>query len=111
MYLHDCSRTVPNSSYLSTKQSVLPIEYRKEGHTQLCETVQYLSTMAAECDKKKSLFRDINAEDEDPEVTEIESVCMNCEENVSTLYYFRMIHFRMLPYSPGHFFNSFNCES
>ena len=27
----DCSRTVPNNSYLSTKQSVLPEDYRKEG--------------------------------------------------------------------------------
>ena len=29
------------------------------------------------------LFRDINADDADPEVTEIESLCVNCEEQVT----------------------------
>lgn len=29
------------------------------------------------------LFRDLNADDADPETTEIESCCMNCYENVS----------------------------
>lgn len=28
------------------------------------------------------LFRDLNADDADPETTEIESCCMNCYENV-----------------------------
>lgn len=28
------------------------------------------------------LFRELNADDEDPETTEIESCCMNCYENV-----------------------------
>lgn len=31
----------------------------------------------------KSLYRDINADDEDPEIMEIESYCVNCEQNVS----------------------------
>ncbi|KAE8751461.1 hypothetical protein FOCC_FOCC001708 [Frankliniella occidentalis] len=30
---------------------------------------------------KKPLFRDINADDPDPETTEIESLCLNCGEN------------------------------
>lgn len=42
-----------------------------------------LENMDSDCKQKTSLFRDINADDEDPEVTEIESVCMNCEEQVS----------------------------
>lgn len=32
----------------------------------------------------KPLFRDINADDPDPEATEIESLCMNCHETVCT---------------------------
>lgn len=32
---------------------------------------------------KKPLFRDIDADDPDPETTEIESLCLNCGENVS----------------------------
>lgn len=40
--------------------------------------------MTEECSKNKSMFRDINADDDDPEVTEIESLCMNCEEKVRT---------------------------
>ena len=32
--------------------------------------------------KTISLFRDINADDEDPEVTELESLCLNCHEHV-----------------------------
>lgn len=36
--------------------------------------------------ENKPLFRNLNAEeDPDPETTEIESLCMNCEENVRTL--------------------------
>ena len=31
----------------------------------------------------RPLFRDINADDADPEVTEIESLCVNCEEQVT----------------------------
>jgi hypothetical protein len=33
----------------------------------------------------KPLYRNINADDEDPEVMEIESYCVNCEENVRIL--------------------------
>lgn len=33
----------------------------------------------------KPLFRDLNAEDLDPETSEIESLCLNCEKNVSTI--------------------------
>lgn len=36
--------------------------------------------------QNKSMFRDINADDDDPEVTEIESICMNCEEQVVLSY-------------------------
>lgn len=31
----------------------------------------------------KPLFRDINADDDDPEITEMESLCMHCHESVS----------------------------
>lgn len=31
----------------------------------------------------KPLFRDLDAEDVDPETSEIESLCLNCGENVS----------------------------
>lgn len=34
-------------------------------------------------DTKKPLFREINADDPDPEATEIDSLCMNCHETVS----------------------------
>jgi len=30
------------------------------------------------------LFRDLTADDPEPETTEIESLCMNCGENVSS---------------------------
>lgn len=32
----------------------------------------------------KPIFRDLTGEDPDPETTEVESLCMNCHENVST---------------------------
>lgn len=31
------------------------------------------------------LFRDITAEDYDPEITELDSLCVNCEEQVSSV--------------------------
>lgn len=31
----------------------------------------------------KPVFRDLSAEDPDQEVTEVESMCMNCHKNVS----------------------------
>lgn len=34
---------------------------------------------------ERPLFRDLNADDPNPEITEIESYCMNCEKNVSFL--------------------------
>ena len=35
-----------------------------------------------------AIFRDINADDDAPEVTEIESLCVNCEEQV--IFYFEI---------------------
>jgi len=32
--------------------------------------------------QNQPLFRDINADDPDPETTEIESLCISCGENV-----------------------------
>lgn len=32
---------------------------------------------------EKPIFRDLTGEDPDPEATQIESLCMNCEQNVS----------------------------
>lgn len=34
-------------------------------------------------EEKKPIFRELNADDPDPEATEIESLCMNCHANVS----------------------------
>lgn len=31
------------------------------------------------------IFRELNADDPDPEATEIESLCMNCHSNVSKI--------------------------
>ena len=33
-------------------------------------------------ENNKALFREIDADDDDPEVTEIESLCINCQEQV-----------------------------
>lgn len=33
-------------------------------------------------EKTKPIFRDLTADDPEPETTEIESLCMNCEKNV-----------------------------
>lgn len=35
------------------------------------------------------LFRELNADDAEPETTEIESCCMNCYENVNKSKMFR----------------------
>lgn len=34
-------------------------------------------------DVTKPLFRDLNADDPDPEATELESLCMNCHATVN----------------------------
>lgn len=36
----------------------------------------------------KPLFRDLRADEPEPESTVIESLCMNCGKNVSTLFIF-----------------------
>lgn len=33
-------------------------------------------------EKTKPIFRNLTADDPEPETTEIESLCMNCEQNV-----------------------------
>ena len=38
-------------------------------------------------EKHVTLFRNIDADDEDPEVTEIESFCVNCEKQVDGSLY------------------------
>lgn len=43
----------------------------------------------------KPLYRDINADDDDPEVMELDSYCVNCEQNVRKWFSFiisRQIH-------------------
>lgn len=42
-------------------------------------------------ESKEPLFKDINADDE-PETTAIESLCISCEKNVSTLCPFPLIY-------------------
>ena len=40
-------------------------------------------TSAAEKpEAKRLMFRDITADDDEPEITEMESLCVNCEEQV-----------------------------
>lgn len=48
-------------------------------------------------ENSKSLFRDINADDETPEVMEIESLCFKCEKNVC----FRKIRQIYINYVPS----------
>lgn len=44
----------------------------------------------------QELFKDLDADDPDPETTEIESLCMSCYESVSgTIYFFIIVN--MLP--------------
>ncbi|KAL5019450.1 hypothetical protein ScPMuIL_002342 [Solemya velum] len=50
------------------------------------------SAMGTE-DSKKALFRDINAEDDDPEVMEMESLCLRCEEQGLTRLFLTKIPF------------------
>lgn len=47
----------------------------------------------------KPLFRNLNADDSDPEATEIESLCLNCEENVSMQSYLCSFKYRSSCYS------------
>lgn len=40
--------------------------------------------MSQSGDSAKPVFRELDADDPEPETTEIESLCMNCGENVSS---------------------------
>ncbi|XP_050678570.1 zinc finger protein ZPR1 [Leptidea sinapis] len=55
--------------------------------------------------EKKPLFRDLNAEDPDPEVTQIESFCVNCYANGMT----RLLLTR-IPHYKNVVIMSFSCE-
>ncbi|XP_048480090.1 zinc finger protein ZPR1 [Plutella xylostella] len=55
--------------------------------------------------ESKPLFRDLNAEDPEPECTEIESMCMNCHANGMT----RLLLTR-IPYYKNVVIMSFSCE-
>jgi zinc finger protein len=35
---------------------------------------------------ERPIFRNLDPDDPDPEATEVESMCMNCEKNVCFLY-------------------------
>lgn len=55
--------------------------------------------------KPHILFRDITADDEEPEITEIESLCFNCEEQgITRLFLTKIPYFREVIVS------SFNCD-
>ncbi|CAG5034447.1 unnamed protein product [Parnassius apollo] len=55
--------------------------------------------------EKKPVFRDLTAEDPEPEVTEIESLCMNCHANgVTRLLLTRIPHYKNVVIM------SFSCE-
>ena len=51
------------------------------------------SQVMAEDERKELIFRDINADDEQ-QTTEVESLCMNCHENVSMPVCIQMIESR-----------------
>ncbi|RUS72723.1 hypothetical protein EGW08_019521 [Elysia chlorotica] len=53
----------------------------------------------------KPLFRDITADDYDPEITEIESLCMNCEEQGMTRLFLTKI-----PFFREVIVSSFSCD-
>ncbi|XP_053622866.1 zinc finger protein ZPR1 [Plodia interpunctella] len=55
--------------------------------------------------EQKPVFRDLSADDPDPEVTEIESLCMNCHANGIT----RLLLTR-IPYYKNVVIMSFSCE-
>jgi len=55
---------------------------------------------------KVSVFKDINADDEDAQPTEIESLCMNCYENGIT----RML-LTKIPFFKEIIISSFNCDN
>ncbi|XP_052803035.1 zinc finger protein ZPR1-like [Mya arenaria] len=61
--------------------------------------------MASSVEHKKPLFRNINAEEDDPEVTEIESLCVNCEKQGMTRLFFTKI-----PFFREVIVSSFKCE-
>ncbi|XP_048773274.1 zinc finger protein ZPR1-like [Ostrea edulis] len=54
----------------------------------------------------KSLYRDINADDEDPEIMEIESYCVNCEQNGMTRLFLTRI-----PFFKDVLVSSFTCDN
>jgi len=43
--------------------------------------------------KVKPIFCELSANDSEPEVTEIESLCMDCGKNVYNLYFIYFIYF------------------
>ncbi|CAD1477947.1 unnamed protein product [Heterotrigona itama] len=56
-------------------------------------------------EKTKSIFRDLTADDPEPETTEIESLCMNCEKNgVTRLLLTKIPHYKDIVVM------SFDCE-
>ncbi|XP_045207313.1 zinc finger protein ZPR1-like isoform X2 [Mercenaria mercenaria] len=56
-------------------------------------------------EQNNTLFRDINADDDDPEVTQIESLCLNChEQGMTRLFLTRIPFFREVIVS------SFSCD-
>ncbi|XP_078324355.1 zinc finger protein ZPR1-like [Crassostrea virginica] len=62
--------------------------------------------MSSEKSNPKPLYRDINADDEDPEVMEIESYCVNCEQNGQTRLFLTKI-----PFFKEVVVSSFTCDN
>ncbi|KAL4229038.1 nucleolar zinc-finger protein [Mactra antiquata] len=61
--------------------------------------------MSSTSEQPKSLFRDINADDEDPEVTEIESLCLRCHDQGTTRLFLTKI-----PFFREVIVSSFSCD-
>uniref|UniRef100_A0A672Z7G6 Zinc finger ZPR1-type domain-containing protein n=1 Tax=Sphaeramia orbicularis TaxID=375764 RepID=A0A672Z7G6_9TELE len=63
-------------------------------------------SVIAEDSVRGSVFKDISADDEDGQPTEIESMCMNCHENGTT----RLLLTR-IPFFKEIIVSSFNCDN
>lgn len=48
----------------------------------------------ADNEKAKPIFRELSANDLEPEITEIESLCMECGKNVHNLFTYLVILFQ-----------------
>ena len=63
------------------------------------------NSMGNERKNEGPLFKDLQADDPDPEATEIESLCVECEEMVNNVYLFTD---DLLPYNATSYHKSYH---